>query len=269
MSQAATDAELRDRIEAVQAEFPSYGYRRVHEHLERRDGLTVNKKRIQRVMRQHGLRALVWRGFKVKTTDSAHGHGFAPNLLPGVTVKEPNQVWVADITYIRILTGFVYLAAILDLFSRKVVGWAISQRITRELCLAALRRAVEGRRPAPGCIHHSDRGVQYACPDYVRFLEDHEIAPSMSAQGYCYDNAFMESFFKTLKAEEVYLTEYETYEDVLAAVPRFIEEVYNAKRMHSSLGYWAPEEYERLWEAGEFQKLGIEPSFKLKGNLSN
>lgn len=269
MSQAEQDAELRDRIEAVQAKYPFYGYRRVHEHLERHEGLTVNKKRIQRVMRQHGLRALVWRGFKVKTTDSEHDHGFAPNLLPGITVEEPNQVWVADITYIRIRTGFVYLAALLDLFSRRVVGWALSQRINHELCLAALRRAIAERQPAPGCIHHSDRGWQYAYPEYVRLLNDHEIAPSMSAEGYCYDNAFMESFFKTLKGEEVYLTEYQTYDDVLAAVPRFIDEVYNAKRMHSSLCYWAPDEYEQLWEAGEFEKLGIDPSFKLKGKLSN
>jgi putative transposase len=269
MTRAAADAELRDRIEEVQAEFPFYGYRRVHEHLERRCGVTVNKKRILRVMREHGLRAQVWRGFKVKTTDSAHGHGFAPNLLPGLTVKEPNQVWVADITYIRIRTAFVYLAAILDLFSRKVVGWAISQRINHALCLAALKRALGERRPAPGCIHHSDRGVQYACGEYVRILADAEMAPSMSAEGYCYDNAFMESFFKTLKAEEVYLSDYEIYDDVLAAVPRFIDAVYNAKRMHSSIGYWAPEEYERLWESGELAKLGIDPSFKLKGEPSN
>jgi len=267
--QAAADAELRDRIEAIQAEFPYYGYRRIHEHLEQHDGLTVNKKRLQRVMREHGLRALIWRGFKVKTTDSAHAYAYAPNLLPGLTVDEPNQVWVADITYIRILTGFVYLAAILDLFSRKVVGWAISQRITHSLCLAALNRAVKGRRPAAGCIHHSDRGVQYACEEYVQYLRDHELAPSMSAKGYCYDNAFMESFFATLKTEEVYLTEYETYEDVLAAVPQFIDDVYNSKRMHSSLGYRSPEEYEKLWETGELEKLGIEPSFKLKGELSN
>ena len=269
MKQAAADAELRDRIEAIQAEFPFYGYRRVHEHLEKYDGLTVNKKRIQRVMQEYGLHALVWRGFKVKTTDSDHDYAYAPNLLPGLTVNEPNQVWVADITYIRILTGFVYLAAILDLFSRKVVGWAISQRINHELCLAALKMAVKTRKPAPGCIHHSDRGWQYAHPSYTQYLEDHEIAPSMSAKGYCYDNAFMESFFGTLKIEEVYLTEYETYEDVLAGVPQFLTAVYNQKRMHSSIGYMSPEEFERLWESGELTKLGIDPSFKLKGEPSN
>jgi len=269
MTQAAADAELRDMIEAVQAEFPFYGYRRVHEHLEKYYGLTVNKKRLQRVMQEHGLRALIWRGFKVKTTDSDHDYAYAPNLLPGLTVNEPNQVWVADITYIRILTGFVYLAALLDLFSRNVVGWAISQRIDHKLSLAALKMALKKRQPAPGCIHHSDRGVQYACNEYMDLLDDNEIAPSMSAKGYCYDNAFMESFFGTLKNEEVYLTEYETYEDVLAAVPWFIDDVYNAKRMHSSLGYCSPDEYERLWKAGELDKLGIDPSFKLKGEPSN
>ena len=269
MMQAEADAELRDMIEVVQSEFPFYGYRRVHEHLERYLGVTVNKKRIQRVMKEYGLRALIWRGFKVKTTDSEHDHGYAANLLPGLTVDGPNLVWVADITYIRILTGFVYLAAVLDLFSRKVVGWAISQRINHRLCLAALKRAVEERRPAPGCIHHSDRGWQYAHPSYKRYLDDHEIAPSMSAEGYCYDNAFMESFFHTLKVEEVYLTDYETYEDVLNAVPSFIDDVYNEKRMHSSLGYYAPADFERLWDTGELEKLGIDPILKLKGKLSN
>jgi transposase InsO family protein len=266
---AQADAELRDRIEAIQAELPQYGCRRIHQHLEQKMGLVVNEKRIARVMRLFGLRAAIWRGFKVKTTDSAHNHGYAKNLLPGLTVDGLNQVWVADITYIRILTGFVYLAAILDLFSRKVVGWALSRRIDTELCLVALRQAVQARRPAPGCIHHSDRGVQYACKDYVQYLQDHELVPSMSAKGYCYDNAFCESFFKTLKAEEVYLNDYETYEDVLNEVPRFIEEVYNQKRMHSSLGYLPPDEFERRWEDGSLNKRGIDPMIKIPGKPSN
>ena len=266
---AQADAELRDRIETIQAEFPYYGCRRVHQYLEQVMGLTVNEKRIARVMREFGLRALIWRGFKVRTTDSAHDHGYAKNLLPGLTVDGPNQVWVADITYIRILTGFVYLAAILDLFSRKVVGWALSRRIDTELCLVALRQAVETRRPAAGCIHHSDRGVQYACRDYVHYLEDHELVPSMSAKGYCYDNAFAESFFKTLKAEEVYLKDYETYEDVLNGIPEFIDAVYNHKRMHSSLGYLAPEEFERRWNDGTLTDRGIDPVLKLQRKPSN
>jgi putative transposase len=197
-----------------------YGYRRVHEYLERVEGITVNEKRIRRVMRENGLKALIWRGFRVKTTDSDHEHGYAPNRLKGLDLDGVNQVWVADITYIRIRTGFVYLAVILDLFSRKVVGWAISARLDAELCLSALRMAIRERRPRAGLIHHSDRGVQYACEAYRRLLAEHEIVVSMSAKGYCYDNAFMESWFKTLKAEEVYLTEYETIDDVLENIPR-------------------------------------------------
>jgi transposase InsO family protein len=220
-------------------------------------------------MRKYGLKALIWRGFKVKTTDSKHDHGYAPNLLPGMKITGLNQVWVADITYIRILTGFVYLAAILDLYSRKVVGWAISLKIDAELCLRALDDAIASRRPGPGLIHHSDRGVQYACGEYRSRLQDNEIVASMSAKGYCYDNAFMESWFKTLKAEEVYLTEYETIEDVLKAVPRFIEAVYNEKRSHSSLGYLSPVEFEQLAAKGLLAKHGIDPVMQLPGNPSS
>jgi transposase InsO family protein len=254
---------VRDSIEKVQAEFPFYGYRRVHEHLERREGITINKKKILRVMRKYGLKALIWRGFKIKTTDSDHPYGYAKNLLPGLKVTELNQVWVADITYIRILTGFVYLAAILDLFSRKVVGWAISMKIDAALCLKALDDAIEKRKPRAGLIHHSDRGVQYACDEYRQRLQDNEIVPSMSAKGYCYDNAFMESWFKTLKAEEVYLTEYETIDDVLRGVPSFIEAVYNEKRLHSSLGYYSPVEFEKLAAKGQLEKHGIQPFIQL------
>lgn len=191
VDRAKLDADIRDRIEAIQAEFPFYGHRRIHEHLERLDGITVNKKKILKIMREHGLKALIWRGFKVKTTDSNHAFGYADNLLPGLELTDVNQAWVTDITYIRIRDGFVYLAAILDLFSRKVVGWAISTNIDRQLCLDALRDAVKKRRPPAGLIHHSDRGVQYACHEYRQFLKDNEIIESMSAQGYCYDNAFM------------------------------------------------------------------------------
>jgi putative transposase len=245
-----TEADVRDMIEAVQAEFPFYGYRRIHAHLERFNKVTVNEKKILRVMRKFGLKALIWRGFKVKTTDSEHNYGYAPNLLPGTKITDMNQVWVTDLTYIRIANGFVYLSAILDLFSRRVVGWAISERIDAELCLSALDNAIEQRRPRAGLIHHSDRGVQYACSEYRQRLNDYEIQPSMSAKGYCYDNAFMESWFKTLKAEEVYLTEYETIQDVLKNVPHFIEEVYNKKRLHSSLGYVSPAEFEELAAQG-------------------
>ena len=220
-------------------------------------------------MKKYGLKALIWRGWKIKTTDADHNFGYAKNLLPGRTLTGVNQVWVADITYIRILSGFVYLAVILDLFSRRVVGWAISLKIDTELCLRALDDAIEKRRPSPGLIHHSDRGVQYACTAYKDRLDEHGIVPSMSAKGYCYDNAFAETFFKTLKAEEVYLTEYETIEDVLKAVPRFIEAVYNEKRIHSSLGYFSPEEFEKLAERKQLQKQGLQPVMILPGNPSN
>jgi transposase InsO family protein len=220
-------------------------------------------------MKKYGLKSLIWRGWKIKTTDPDHNFGYAKNLLPGKHITGVNQVWVTDITYIRIRSGFVYLAMILDLYSRKVVGWAISLRIDTELCLTALDDAIKKRSPAPGLIHHSDRGVQYACDAYKARLGEHGIVPSMSAKGYCYDNAFAETFFKTLKAEEVYLTEYETIEDVLKAVPRFIESVYNEKRIHSSLGYFSPEEFEELAERKQLQKHGLQPVMILRGNLSN
>jgi transposase InsO family protein len=164
-------------------------------------------------------------------------------LIKDRQVRSVNEIWVSDITYIRIRSSFVYLAAILDLYSRKVVGWAISKRIDTELCMAALQMAVE-KRPARGCIHHSDRGVQYASASYVALLRQHGLEISMSAKGNPYDNAFMESFYKTLKYEEVHLWNYETHEDVVERLPFFIEEVYNLKRLHSSIGYVPPSEFE-------------------------
>jgi putative transposase len=212
-------------------------------------------------MRKFGLKALIWRGFKVKTTDSDHDYGYAPNRIAGMEVSRINQVWVSDITYIRIRYGFVYLATVMDLYSRNIVGWAISDRINAGLCLTALSLAIEKRCPKPGLIHHSDRGVQYACEEYKAMLEKHKMLASMSAQGHCYDNAFMESFFKTLKSEEVYLTEYETIKDVEKSIPRFIEDVYNTKRIHSSLGYYSPVEFEKLAAKGKalLKKLGVSP----------
>ena len=263
------DAAVRDLIEKVQAEFPFYGYRRVHWHLKKVMGETVNTKKIRRIMDEYGLKAVIWKGFRVKTTDSDHEHGYAPNLLPGKVITGVNQVWVTDITYICIATGFVYLAAILDLFSRKVIGWAISKSLHHSMCLEALKMAIETRKPPKGCIHHSDRGVQYACPGYREFAQKFGLIISMSAKGYCYDNAFMESWFKTLKAEEVYLTEYLTFADVIASVPKFIEAVYNSKRLHSSLGYFSPNEFEILAENGLLQKRGIQPVFNLPGEPSN
>lgn len=260
---------MRDLIEQVQAEFPFYGYRRVRQHLKRVMGKTVNAKKIRRIMDEYGLRAVIWKGFKVKTTDSEHGHGYAPNLLLGRAVSGIDQVWVTDITYIRIATGFVYLSVILDLFSRKVIGWAISKSLHHSMCIESLTMALSTRNPPKGCIHHSDRGVQYACPGYRELAESHGLVVSMSGKGYCYDNAFMESWFKTLKAEEVYLTEYETYWDVIASVPKFIEAVYNSKRLHSSLGYFSPNEFEILAKEGLLQKHGIQTVINLPGKPSN
>lgn len=237
------DAELRDHIERLQGEFPGYGYRRLGQQL-RREGIVVNDKKIRRVQRKYQLFPIRWHSFKISTTDSNHGHKVYPNLLTGKTLTGINQAWVADITYIRILKGFVFLAAILDRYSRKLIGWAISKRIDAELCLAALKSALETRQPPPGCIHHSDRGVQYACREYIDLLEQANMQISMSRTANPYDNAHMESFFKTLKYEEVHLANYETYDDVIRRIPHFIEEVYNSKRLHSALGYLPPIEYE-------------------------
>ncbi|HLN98192.1 MAG TPA: IS3 family transposase [Pyrinomonadaceae bacterium] len=237
------DAELRDHIERLQGEFPGYGYRRLGQQL-RREGIVVNDKKIRRVQRKYQLFPIRWHSFKISTTDSNHGHKVYPNLLTGKTLTGINQAWVADITYIRILKGFVFLAAILDRYSRKLIGWAISKRIDAELGWAALKSALETRQPPPGCIHHSDRGVQYACREYIDLLEQANMQISMSRTANPYDNAHMESFFKTLKYEEVHLANYETYDDVIRRIPHFIEEVYNSKRLHSALGYLPPIEYE-------------------------
>ena len=244
-AQEQSDALLRDHIERLQQDFPGYGYRRLGQQL-RREGVVVNDKKIRRIQRKYQLFPIRWRSFKIATTDSNHNHKVYPNLLADKTLTGLNQAWVADITYIRILKGFVFLAALLDRFSRKVIGWAISKRIDAELCVAALRIALEQRQPPPGCIHHSDRGVQYACAEYITLLKQAQMQISMSRTANPYDNAHMESFFKTLKYEEVHLANYESYDDVIQRVPRFIEEVYNSKRLHSALGYLPPQEYEMM-----------------------
>ena len=236
-------ADLRDRIEQIVVEFARCGYRRVTHQLKR-EGWKVNHKRVARLMREQSLQCQIKRRW-VKTTDSEHGYRVYPNLLKGLEVRGRNQVWVADITYIRILTGFLYLAVVLDLFSRKVIGWALSEQIDAELTLAGLRMALAERGAVKGCIHHSDRGVQYACHAYVEELEAAGMRISMARKGNPYDNAAAESFMKTLKYEEVYLWDYHSLEDVKHRIPYFLQQVYNHKRLHSALGYVTPEEFEQ------------------------
>ena len=236
------DRALEKRIEEITEEFTKYGYRKVTRQLHR-EGNPVNHKKVHRIMREKGLLVKPSRRF-VKTTDSNHPYPVYPNLIKDRLVTDINQVWVADITYIRIVTAFVYLAVILDLYSRKAIGYAISRQIDTNLSLAALRMAVQNRNPPPGVIHHSDQGVQYAAHDYIDELRNCKFQISMSRKGNPYDNAFAESFMKTIKTEEVYLWEYQTLEDVLTRIPYFIEDVYNQKRLHASLGYLPPSEFE-------------------------
>jgi len=213
-------------------------------HALRRSGWgSVNHKRVLRVMREESLLCQLKRRFVV-TTDSAHGYRPYPNLLALLTLDRLDQAWVADLTYIRLPATFVYLAGILDAFSRRCIGWKLSRQIDTRLTLAALEMAIDRRQPQPGLIHHSDRGVQYASTDYVSRLEELGARVSMSATGNPYDNAKAESFFKTLKREEVYLKDYQTFADAEANLDQFIEDVYNTKRLHSSLGYLPPAEFE-------------------------
>jgi putative transposase len=231
-----------DAIERIGLDFPGYGYRRVTKALQR-DGWSVNHKRVLRVMRKESLLCQLQRRFVV-TTDSVHGRPTYPNLLAGTVLTGPDQAWVADLTYIRLPTSFAYLACLLDAWSRRCVGWTLSRWIDTDLTVAALERAMADRQPARGLIHHSDRGVQYASAAYVARLTDADARISMAAIGNPYENAKAESFFKTLKREEVYLNHYQSFQEAEANLGRFIGDVYNAKRLHSSLGYLPPIEFE-------------------------
>jgi len=237
------DLNLRDEIQRIALEMPCYGRRRITAEL-RAGGWEVNHKRVNRIMREDNLLCLRRRKFVV-TTDSDHNHRIYRNVAAEMKLTGLNQLWVADITYIRLETEFVYLAVILDAFSRRVVGWALDRTLEAKLAIQALRQAVGQRCPQPGLVHHSDRGVQYACGDYTDVLKAHGITISMSRRGNPYDNAACESFMKTLKYEEVYRQEYRSVMDARASIEHFIDGVYNAKRLHSALRYRSPEEFEK------------------------
>ena len=236
------DVDLRDAIEQLVLDFPGYGYRRVTAALHGA-GWRVNHKRVLPVMRAESRLCHLKRHF-VPTTDSHHSYPVYPNLLAHRQLSAPNQAWMGDITYIRLPSCFVYLACLLDAYSRRCVGWKLSRLIDANLALGALEMALATRSIAPGLIHHSDRGVQYASTAYVERLVGIQALISMSAVGNPYDNAKAESFFKTLKREEVYLKQYQTFAEAQANIAHFIEDVYKRKRLHSSLGYVPPVEFE-------------------------
>jgi putative transposase len=238
------ETAIRDMVQRVALAEKTYGYRRVTFELERA-GIVVNHKRVLRLMREDNLLCLRRRAFVPATTDSKHGWRVVPNLTHGIVLTGIDQLWVADITYIRMREEFVYLAVVLDAFSRRVIGWALETHLQASLAIAALNMALAARRPAPGSlIHHSDRGVQYACNDYTNILQAHDLRPSMSRIGCPYDNAKAESFMKTLKNDEVDGRAYRDIDEARSAIGTFLEDVYNRRRLHSALAYRPPAEFE-------------------------
>ena len=239
---APVEMEIRDQMQKVALESPAYGYRRITAELQQ-CGFAVNHKRVLRMMREDNLLCVRRRAFVV-TTDSRHNLPIYPNLAREMRPTAINQLWIADITYIRLRAEFVYLAVVLDAFSRRVIGWALGRTLEASLAVAALRMALMERKPPPGLVHHSDRGVQYASLDYTEMLKQHQTTISMSRKGNPYDNAACESFMKTLKYEEVYRNEYRDFDEARASIGEFLERVYNRKRLHSALGYVPPAEFE-------------------------
>jgi transposase InsO family protein len=238
------DMEVRSAIQQIAVEHRRrYGYRRIAAELRRR-GMMVNHKRVARIMREDNLLAVQPKAFLV-TTNSQHKLEVYLNLASRMKLTGVNQLWVADITYVRLHREFVYLAVILDAWSRKVVGWALGRSVAAQLTVSALEQAIAQRKPLPGLVHHSDRGSQYACREYVGLLESHRMLPSMSRPANPYDNASCESFMRTLKREEIYANSYRDLEDLRVHIEEFIERYYNRIRLHSALGYLPPEEFEQ------------------------
>jgi putative transposase len=238
------ETAVRDAIQRIALENRRYGYRRIAAQL-RRDGLVANHKRVLRLMRRDNLLCLRERPFVPVTTASRHDWQVVPNLARGLVPTGLDQLWVADITYVRLAEEFAFLAVLLDAFSRRVIGWALDMHLRADLAIAPLMMAIEARRPAPGSlIHHSDRGVQYACREYSALLQAHDIQPSMSRVGNPYDNAKAESFMKTLKQEEVDGRDYRDLNHARASIGAFIDDVYNRQRLHSALAYRPPIEFE-------------------------
>jgi transposase InsO family protein len=239
------ETAVRDAVQRVALAHRRYGYRRVTAVL-RRDGMVVNHKRVLQLMREDNLLCLRHRPFVPMTTRSHHDWPVVPTLVRHLRPSRPDQIWVADITYIRLDEGFVYLAIVLDAFSRKVVGWALDGHLRASLAVQALQRALAARRPPPGLIHHSDRGIQYACEEYRTLLQRHGLEASMSRPGNPYDNAKAESFMATLKREQVDGRPYRDLTEATIDIGAFIDAVYNRERLHSALGYRSPEEFEAL-----------------------
>ena len=253
------DGRLKAAIEELATKYPTYGSRRITAMLRRPPyRFCVNRKRIRRLMRESGLLREP-KGKGIQTTDSRHPHRRFPNLVAGLEVVRPDQVWVADITYIRLGEGFVYLAVVMDVYTRGIRGWALSRFLDHGLALEALEMALEKGVPE---IHHSDQGVQYAAKEYVELLERHEVKKSMARRGRPDENGYAERLIRTIKEEEVELSEYEGFWDAKERIGEFIEEVYQRKRIHSALGYLTPEEFEEKWHreretAGTLSKDGL------------